>query len=99
MSTQVVFGTGQVGSHVITQLLAAGHDVTAVSRNGHRTFAGATNVVGDATDPEFTTATCERAAVVYFCLDAPDYHRWPEQFPPLQRGVLTAAQTVGARLV
>ena len=42
---------------------------------------------------------CADAEVVYFCLDAPDYHRWPEQFPPLQHGVLTAAQAVGARLV
>jgi nucleoside-diphosphate-sugar epimerase len=99
MSRHVVFGTGQVGGHVITQLLAAGHEVTAVSRSGRHQFLEATNVSGDATDPEFTTAVCAGADVIYFCLDAPDYHRWPEQFPPLQRGVLTAAQAVGARLV
>jgi hypothetical protein len=32
VSRHVVFGTGQVGSHVVTELVAAGHDVTAVSR-------------------------------------------------------------------
>lgn len=99
MSRQVVFGTGQVGSHVITQLLAADHHVTAVSRSGSRQFQGADNVAGDATDPGFTTAVCTGADVVYFCLDAPDYHRWPEQFPPLQAGVLAAATSARARLV
>jgi nucleoside-diphosphate-sugar epimerase len=99
MTASVVFGTGQVGSHVVTQLLDGGHEVTAVSRSGRQRFAGATNVTGDATDPAFTTSACAGADTIYFCLDAPDYHRWPEQFPPLQRGVLTAAQSVGARLV
>ena len=54
---------------------------------------------GDATDATFTTAVCAGADVVYFCLDAPDYHRWPEQFPPLQHGVLAGARAAGARLV
>jgi nucleoside-diphosphate-sugar epimerase len=99
MSANVVFGTGQVGSHVITQLLARDDRVTAVSRSGREQFADATNVMGDATDAAFTTAVCAGADTIYFCLDAPDYHRWPEQFPPLQRGVLAAAQAVGARLV
>ncbi|MGD9704532.1 MAG: NAD(P)H-binding protein [Acidimicrobiia bacterium] len=99
MSRHVVFGTGQVGSHLVDQLLGSGHLVTAASRHGRRQFAGATNVAGDATDPAFTRAVCGGADVVYFCLDAPDYHRWPEQFPPLQRGVLAGAETAGARLV
>ena len=34
MSRHVVFGTGQVGSHVVTQLVDAGEDVVAVSRSG-----------------------------------------------------------------
>ena len=28
-----------------------------------------------------------------------DYHRWPEQFPPLQRGVLEGAAAAGAKLI
>jgi hypothetical protein len=36
--------------------------------------------------------------VVYQCLNAP-YTQWPELFPPLQRGVLTAAERAGALLV
>ena len=99
MSRHVVFGTGQVGSHLISQLLTAGHDVAAVSRTGRTQFTGAANVTGDATDPTFTAKACTGADVVYFCLDAPDYHRWPEQFPPLQRGVLAGARNARARLV
>ncbi len=45
------------------------------------------------------TAVAAGADVVYFCLNAPDYARWPEQFPPLQRAVVTAAERAGARLV
>ncbi|HEY6532742.1 MAG TPA: NAD-dependent epimerase/dehydratase family protein [Acidimicrobiales bacterium] len=99
MSAHVVFGTGQVGGQVVRQLVAAGQEVAAVSRAGRLQFVGARNIAGDATDPEVTTAACIGADVVYFCLDAPDYGRWPEQFPPLQRGVLTAARRTGARLV
>lgn len=99
MSRHVVFGTGQVGSHLVTRLVDAGHEVRAVSRHGRRTFGGADAVAGDATDPAFTEEACAGAEVVYFCLDAPDYHRWPEQFPPLQHGVLAGARAAGARLV
>ncbi len=99
MSRQVVFGTGQVGGQVVTHLVGQGHTVTAVSRSGRQRFAGADNVRGDATDASFTTGVTAGAEVVYFCLDAPDYDRWPEQFPPLQAGVLAGTRAAGARLV
>lgn len=101
MSRHVVFGVGQVGSQVVTQLVEAGEDVVAVSRSGKVSIDGATNVVGDAADPIFTVEVCAGADVIYFCLDAPDYDRWPEQFPPLQRGVLAGARACGpgSRLV
>ena len=52
-------------------------------------------MAGDATDPAFTVDVCDGADVIFFCLDAPDYDRWPEQFPPLERGVLAAARACG----
>jgi hypothetical protein len=55
MSRHIVFGTGQVGSHLITGLVHARHDVVAVNRSGGRHFAGARTVGGDATDVTFTT--------------------------------------------
>ena len=92
MTRHVVFGTGQVGHPLVEQLVAAGHDVVAVNRDGRGTFPGATVVGGDATDPAFTTAVCAGADVVYFCLNAMNYERWNEEFPPLQRGVLAGCR-------
>ena len=99
MTRHVVFGTGQVGHPLVEQLLAGGHEVVAVNRDGQGHFPGARVVGGDATDPAFCTAVCEGADVVYFCLNAMNYQRWSEEFPPLQRGVLAGAARAGARLV
>jgi len=99
MTRHVVFGTGQVGRLLVEQLLTLGHDVVAVNRTGRRPIAGAELVSGDATDPSFTARVAAHAKVVYFCLNATNYDRWAEQFPPLQRAVLAAAETAGARLV
>lgn len=99
MTRHVVFGTGQVGRLVVEQLLHQGFDVTAVNRTGQGDLPGAHIVAGDATDPAFTTRTAAGADVVYFCLNATNYARWSEEFPPLQRGVLAGAQAAGARLV
>jgi nucleoside-diphosphate-sugar epimerase len=99
MTRHVVFGTGQVGHPLVNRLLADGHDVVAVNRDGRGHFPGAQVVGGDATDPAFTTTVCEGADVAYFCLNAMSYDRWAEEFPPLQRGVLAGAVSAGARLV
>jgi nucleoside-diphosphate-sugar epimerase len=99
MSRHVVFGTGQVGRPLVAELVAHGHDVVAVNRSGRGDLPGAQIVGGDATDPAFTTAVCAGADAVYFCLNAANYARWAEEFPPLQAGVLTGAARAGARLV
>lgn len=99
MTRHVVFGTGQVGRLVIEQLVAAGQDVVAVNRGGRGRFPGARVVGGDASDPDFARRVCVGSDVVYFCLNAPNYDRWSEEFPPLQRGVLAGAANAGARLV
>jgi nucleoside-diphosphate-sugar epimerase len=52
----------------------------------------------DAADPEAAADAAKGAAVIYQCLNAP-YNQWPERFPPLQRGVLAAAERTGALLV
>ena len=36
---------------------------------------------------------------MYFCFNAPHYHRWADEFPPLQAAVVDAAGAAGARLV
>jgi nucleoside-diphosphate-sugar epimerase len=99
VSRAVVFGTGQVGAHVVACLVALGHDVVAVNRSGGGDLPGARIVGGDVTDPVFAKEVARDADTVYFCLNAPSYHRWPEEFPPLQDSVLAAATAAGARLV
>jgi nucleoside-diphosphate-sugar epimerase len=95
----VVFGTGQVGIALAHRL--AGMDVTvrAVSRRRPATLADSVDWrAADATDLDAATDAAKGASVVYQCLNAP-YARWPELFPPLQRGVLAAAEHAGALLV
>ncbi len=95
----VVFGTGQVGSALVAHLAGLGIVVRAVSRNRPATLAdGADWRAVDVSDPEAATDAAKGASVIYQCLNAP-YAQWPELFPPLQRGVLAAAERTGALLV
>jgi nucleoside-diphosphate-sugar epimerase len=52
----------------------------------------------DASDPDAATDAARGASVIYQCLNAP-YTDWPRSFPPLQRGVLAAAERTGALMV
>jgi nucleoside-diphosphate-sugar epimerase len=95
----VVFGAGQVGRELTARLAGLDLEVRAVSR--HRPPGLADGVdwrPADATDPEAATDATQGASVIYQCLNAP-YTDWPERFPPLQRGVLSAAERSGALLV
>jgi nucleoside-diphosphate-sugar epimerase len=95
----VVFGTGQVGSALTAHLARQGIAVRAVSRNRPPSLAGGSDWrAADVTDPEVAADAAKGASVVYQCLNAP-YTQWPERFPPLQRGVLAAAEHTGALLV
>jgi nucleoside-diphosphate-sugar epimerase len=97
----VVFGIGPVGQAVVETLIAGGKQTRVISRSGtRRSLPPSVEVVrGDATDPADTRRVCSGATHVYNCTNARDYHRWPEQFPPLQRGILAGAAAVGARLI
>ena len=86
-------------------LLRRGFEVRLVNRRGRdalgpdaAAFADVEVLTGDATDAEFTTRAAANADAVYQTLN-PEYYRWAEDFPPLQRGVLAAAQASGARYV
>ncbi|MGP0050854.1 MAG: NAD-dependent epimerase/dehydratase family protein [Solirubrobacteraceae bacterium] len=96
---QVVFGAGQVGRALSARLAGLGLAVRVVSRTRPSGLLdGVDWRAADATDPDAATAAAESASVVYQCLNAP-YTNWPERFPPLQRGVLSAAERNGALLV
>jgi nucleoside-diphosphate-sugar epimerase len=95
----VVFGTGQVGSALAARLTGMGLAVRTVSRDRPRGLAdGADWRAADVTDAEAAADAAKGASVVYQCLSAP-YTQWPELFPPLQRGVMAAAEQSGALLV
>lgn len=98
----VVFGTGPVGFAVMEGLNAKDKPVRMVNRSGkvrEPVPQGVEVVSGDATDPQSTRKICRDAAVVYNCTNPRDYHKWPEQFPPLQAGVLEGAAAAQAKLV
>ena len=95
----VVFGTGQVGSALSAQLFSLGLPVHAVSRHRPSTLVeGVDWRAADVTDPEAAFDAAKGASVIYQCLNAP-YTEWPKRFPPLQRGVLSAAERCDALLV
>jgi nucleoside-diphosphate-sugar epimerase len=95
----VVFGTGQVGLALTDLLAGLGLAVRAVSRHRPATLAdGVDWRAADATDLESATDAAKGASVIYQCLNAP-YTRWPDLFPPLQHGVLAAAERAEALLV
>jgi len=101
----VVFGSGPVGRATAGALLGRGLTVRVVNRHGRVTLGSdaaslrdAELVTGDATDAAFAREAAAGATSVYQTLN-PAYHRWAEDFPPLQRGVLVAAEATGARFV
>lgn len=95
----VVFGSGPAGRAVATELAHQGLPTRIVNRSGSPVLADVQTIGGDVTDPQFARAAAQGAGTVYFCLNAPNYHRWPEEFPPLQAAVVDAASAAGARLV
>ncbi len=95
----VVFGAGQVGRVLAAVLAERGLSVRVLSRHRPPELAdGIDWRAADATDLDAASDAAKGAAVVYQCLNAP-YNQWPELFPPLQRGVLAAAERTGALLV
>ncbi len=95
----MVFGAGQVGRALSARLTALGLAVRVLSRSRPAEPAdGFDWRTVDATDPAAAAAAAAGAAVIYQCLNAP-YTDWPMLFPPLQRGVLDAAERSGALLV
>lgn len=95
-----IFGAGQVGTLLADELLRRGHRVRLVRRGP----AGPARpnlewMAGDVTDPAFADAAARGAAVVYNCVNPPDYGRWEGVLEPLMRAVRGAATRAGARLV
>ncbi len=95
----VVFGAGQVGRVLSARLAAVGLAVRLLSRNRPDALpAGVEWRAVDASEAERAADAAKDAQVIYQCLAAP-YTQWPQLFPPLQRGVLRAAERNDALVV
>jgi putative NADH-flavin reductase len=91
-----VFGTGYVGSAIVRELAARGHQVTAVSRSGNTDLpAQVAAVTGSVHDPAFLTSLAAAADAVVCALPAvsPD-----GGLPAAVADLLPAAQGSGTRL-
>lgn len=95
-----IFGAGQVGTLLAHELLTQGHAVRLVRRGAAGpSRPGLTWMSGDVTDAAFADEAARGAAVVYNCVNPPDYGRWEGVLEPLMRAVRGAATRAGARLV
>ncbi len=96
-ATHVILGAGPVGRAVVASLAARGIEPVVVTRSG-TPVAGATSRRADITDHHAVAAAIAGAEVVFQCAQ-PQYHRWPQEFPGLQAGVVDAAAATGALVV
>jgi nucleoside-diphosphate-sugar epimerase len=93
----VVLGAGPVARSVVAALVDRGIQPAVVTRSG-TSIPGAVSRRADIGDADALAATVSGAQVIYQCAQPP-YHRWPQEFPPLQDRVLAAAESSGALLV
>ncbi|MBB5871647.1 nucleoside-diphosphate-sugar epimerase [Allocatelliglobosispora scoriae] len=97
MGKHVVVGAGPIGTAVAGLLVTAGHDVSVVTRRGTQ-VAGATAVAANASDAAVLSRHAAGADALYNCANPPQYHTWPEIWPPLAAALLSAAESSGAVL-
>lgn len=95
--THVVLGAGPVGRAVVAALVARGIEPVVVTRSG-AAVPGAVTLAADVTDPDQASTALAGADVVFQCAQ-PAYHRWPQEFPALQAGIVDAAAAAGALFV
>ncbi|WP_030276295.1 NAD-dependent epimerase/dehydratase family protein [Streptomyces sp. NRRL B-24484] len=94
-----VLGAGPAGTALAAELARRGHAVRLVDRAGEGpTPQGVERRAGDVSTPAGALAAVEGADVVYHCVNVA-YHLQVELMPLIQRAVLGAAETIGARLV
>ncbi len=95
-SPHVIVGAGPVGTTTALELARQGHQVRLVSRSGSGPEHAAIELVrADASDFEAMARVADDAAVLYNAVNPP-YHRWPQDWPPMHRSLLGAAERSGA---
>jgi len=90
----IVLGAGPVGRALVSALVERGHEPIVVTRSGTE-VDGAITRVGDLNDPASAIAALSDATIV-FSAAQPEYHRWAEEFPALQEGIIGGCIAAGA---
>jgi nucleoside-diphosphate-sugar epimerase len=95
----VIFGTGPLGTAVMEAARRAGHRVRMVNRSGKADLPSDVECESaDVLTNQGVAAAVSGADCVYQCVNPP-YDQWPKLFPPMQRNIIAAAGSVGARVV
>lgn len=96
----VVVGYGVVGAAVVDLLADAGADVVVITRSGRGPErADVQRLAVDVADSAAFTAAVPEAAVLYNCVNPPNYHLWSVEWPPMAAAFLAVAEATGAVLV
>lgn len=96
----VILGTGAIGRAVAQELLSRGESVRMVNRSGKmdEVPAGVEVIASDLYDPARVREVTRGAKVVYQSAQ-PEYFKWPEKFPGLQKSILDGLTGSHAKLV
>ena len=98
--TIAIIGAGTLGTALAHELAGRGIESRVISRGTpHGALPqGVDHLPADATDPT-ALATALGDASIVLQTSQPPYPKWAAEFPALQRCVIAAAETTGARLV
>jgi len=98
MSKHVIVGAGPIGTATALLLVERGEEVIIVTRSGSGPTHPAVNLIAtDASSSARMAELATGAVAIYNCAN-PAYHRWPTDWPPIARALLTAAERSGAVL-
>jgi len=96
----IILGTGAIGRAIAEELIKRGESVRMVNRSGKMEEApiGVEIVASDLYDQAKVREVTRGAKVVYQSAQ-PEYSKWPEKFPPLQKSIIDGLTGSGAKLV
>ena len=96
----VVLGTGAIGRMIAEKLLRRGESVRMINRSGkmEEQPAGVEVCAADLYDAANVREMTRGAKVVYQSTQ-PEYNKWPEKFPPLQKSIIDGLTGSNAKLV
>lgn len=99
-SKHVVFGAGPTGRATAAYLQCQGHEVVLASRSGSGpAVEGVSRAKVDAADATALIDLVRDAAAMYNCMNPSAYTEWANQWPPLHKALMQAAQQTDAVLV